>query len=83
MRLGYERIVKDKRISISIEESEEPLVTLKIEGCRDVSFKASDKMEYWGIEMKPDIRDEVKWISDAVHEAYMKSISESFTCFGR
>jgi len=30
MRLGYERIVKDKRILISVEESEEPLVTLKI-----------------------------------------------------
>lgn len=30
MRLGYERIVKDKKIQISLEESDDPWVTLKI-----------------------------------------------------
>ena len=41
MRLGYERIVKDKRILISVEESEDPVVTLMILGYDDFRFKAS------------------------------------------
>ena len=30
MRLGYERIVNDKRIQIYVEESEDPVVMLKV-----------------------------------------------------
>lgn len=76
MRLGYERIVKDKRILISVVESDEPLVTLKIDGSEDVSFKASEKPDNYLSSAESEIRDEIKIISDAVHDAYLKSTSE-------
>ena len=66
MRLGYERIVKDKRISISVEESDDPVVTLKVQGCEDVSYKASDDIE--NIVMYN--QNEIQEIIDAVHQAY-------------
>lgn len=78
MRLGYERIVKDKKILILVEESDEPLVTLKIEGSEDVSFKASEKPEKVESSVESGIRDEIKIISDAVHDAYLKSINDTF-----
>jgi hypothetical protein len=32
LSLGYERIVKDKRIAIQVDEADDPWVTLKIQG---------------------------------------------------
>ena len=78
MRLGYERIVKDKRILISVVESDEPLVTLKIEGSEDVSFMASEKLDNYLSSVGSEYRDEIKIISDAVHDAYLKSINDTF-----
>lgn len=78
MRLGYERIVKDKKILIYVEESEEPLVSLKIDGSEDVSFKASEMPDYDLLSVDSEIRDEIKIISDAVHDAYLKSINDIF-----
>ncbi len=74
MRLGYERIVRDKRISIEIEESDDPWVTLKIEGCPEiVRFKASDPSN--GLDLKdiPAMQDEIMYIADATHQAYIES----------
>lgn len=42
MRLGYERIVNDKKILISVEESEDPVVTLKVQGGEDIRFRFTD-----------------------------------------
>ena len=40
--LGYERIVKDKRITIQVDDSDDPWVTLKFQGRPEViRFKAS------------------------------------------
>ena len=81
MLLGYERIVKDKRIMISVENSDDPLVMLKIDGSEDVRFKASEGQ----VEVKPlmnhELHDEIKQISDAVHHAYIESTREAFTCY--
>ena len=44
MRLGYERIVKDKRISISVEESDEPCMILTLQSCGVITIKPSDKL---------------------------------------
>ncbi len=41
MRLGYERIVNDKRV----EESDNPVLTLKVQGSEDIRFKALDDTE--------------------------------------
>lgn len=66
MRLGYERIVNDKRILISVEESDDPVVTLKVQGGEDVRFKASDDTE----SISHGIQTEIKEIIDATHQAF-------------
>lgn len=81
MQLGYERIVKDKRILISIEESDEPVATLHIQGCEAIRFKASEKPDNYLSSVETEILDEIKNISDAVHNAYLKSISDTFACY--
>lgn len=81
IRLGYERIVNEKRILISVEESEDPLVTLRIDGYDDIKLKATDKLVDMDTRMTPDILEEIKHICDAVHEAYVKSANDTFACY--
>ncbi len=72
LSLGYERIVKDKRISIEVDEADDPWVTLKIQGHPDVvRFKASGDAK--GVELNkiPTMQDEINTIADAVHQAYI------------
>ena len=78
MRLGYERIGKDKGMQISIEESNVPWVTLKILGYDEIKFKASDKAKDLGFETSPDIQDEIKIVRDAVRQAYVVANNCSF-----
>ena len=66
MRLGYERIVKDNKILISVEESDDPVVTLKVQGGEDVRYKASDDIENFVTHNQNEIQE----IIDAVHQAY-------------
>lgn len=79
MRLGYERIVNDKRVMISVEDSDDPWVTLKIDGSDDIRFKASEELK--DVESIPEMHDEIKQIGNAVHDAYLKSTSKSFACY--
>lgn len=67
MRLGYERIVNDKRLQISVEESDVPVVTLKVQGCEDIRYKASDDTQNIAI----NNRNEIKVIVDAAHQTYL------------
>lgn len=77
MRLGYERIVKNKRILISVEESEDPVVTLKVQGCEDIRFNASDNTEC----ILNGDQGEIKNIVDAVHHAYIKGLHDNLNRF--
>lgn len=45
MQLGHERIVNDKRILISVEDSDSLWVILKVKGHDDIRFKASDNAD--------------------------------------
>ena len=74
MRLGYDRIVNDKLIQISVEESDDPVVTLKVQGHDDIRFKASDDMKCVVTENQNEIKD----IIDTVHQAYLATINVRF-----
>lgn len=80
MQLGYERIVNDKRIQISVEDSDFPWVTLKIQGYDDIRFKASDNADDVELAFMPGMQNEIRTIMDAVHQAYLKSARDTFTC---
>ena len=72
LSLGYERIVKDKRISIEVDDADDPWVTLKIQGHPDVvRIKASGDAN--GVELNniPAMQEDIKQIADAVHQAYI------------
>lgn len=79
LSLGYERIVKDKRITIVVEESDDPWVTLKFQGCPDeVRIKASDdafKSETKNMLLE---RKDLLLIADIVHQAYQEASNSRF-----
>ena len=76
LSLGYERIVNDKRITIEVEESDDPWVTLKVLGYPDdIRIKASDTTT--NIET-PAMQDEINHIADAVHQAYIHATTNPF-----
>lgn len=83
MRLGYECIVKDKRIMISVEDSDDPWVTLTLDENDDIRFKASEKFVEVKSLMNHEMLDEIKRISDAVHHAYMESTRDPFSFYTR
>ncbi len=73
LSLGYERIVKDKRITIQVDDSDDPWVTLKFQGRPEViRFKASGEAD------ASELRDDIKVIADAVHQAYVEASSSRF-----
>lgn len=76
MRLGYERIVKDKRISISVDDSDDPWVTLKVQGYEDIRFKASgDNDEIIAVS---NLQYDIKEIIEVVHQTYMTTNNSMF-----
>ena len=82
LNLGYERIVKDKRITIEVDEAADPWVTLKIQGYPDVvRFKASgDANEVESIIVLA-MQEDIKEIIDAVHQAYTQATTKLFWNF--
>ena len=74
MRLGYERIVKDKRIMIAIEDTEEPCVSLIIQDYPEpIRINASDSANGLKLNDVPALQDEIRTIADAVHQAYIEA----------
>lgn len=71
LSLGYERIVKDKRITIQVDDSDDPWVTLKFQGRPEIfRIKASGEADAASLADKPDFQKEIKVIADAVHQAF-------------
>lgn len=77
--LGYERIVKDKRITIEVDEADGPWVTLKIQGHPDVvRFKASGDANGVELNHTSAMQEDIKQIVDAVHQAYIQATRNPF-----
>ena len=79
LSLGYERIVKEKRITIAVDDSDDPWVTLKFQGSPEVvRFKASGDTDVALTEKIPAMQDEIEHIADAVHQAYIQATTNPF-----
>ncbi len=79
LSLGYERIVKDKRITIQVDDSDDPWVTLKFQGRPEViRIKASGEADAALAADASELRDDIKVIADAVHQAYVESCNRPF-----
>ena len=76
LNLGYQRIVKDKRINISIDDKQYPddvMISISVEGIsRSICYKASE-----GLSQRNDYagggNDDIKLIIDAVNDAYSEA----------
>ena len=79
LSLGYERIVKDKRITIEVDETDDPWVTLKIQGHpEEVRFKASGDANDVESNTFFAVQKEIKSIVDLVHQAYIQATTKQF-----
>lgn len=85
IKLGYDCIVNDKRISIKIDDTTtDPVVTLTSEASRQsVSFKASENADVVYAKMQKSMgilaKEQVlKGIMDAVHQAYTEANKHIF-----
>ena len=79
LSLGYERIIKDKRITIEVDDSDDPWVTLKFQGRPEViRINASGEADAALVADASELRDDIKVIADAVHQAYVESCNRPF-----
>lgn len=79
LSLGYERIVKDKRITIQVGDSDDSWVTLKLQDSPEVvRFKASGEADAALVENTPAMQDEINYIEEAVFQAYLQATTNPF-----
>ncbi len=78
MRLGYERIVNDKRILISVEESDDPVVTLKVQGSKDIRFRASNRPDEMTAPTFPEMHNEIKFLIEIVNQVFQAANNSRF-----
>ena len=79
LSLGYERIVKDKRITIQVDDSDDPWVTLKFQGRPEIiRIKASGEADAALVAETSEMRKEIKDIAEAVHQAYIEAEAQLY-----
>ena len=88
LNLGYQRIVNDKRINISIDDKQYPvdvMVSIRVDGfSKPICFKASEDLRQIGLDCLDDNGyDDIKKIINAVHQAYIESTREQFISYIR
>ena len=83
LNLGYQRIVYDKRINISIDDKQYPddvMVSIGIEGFpMPICYKASEGLSQNDMDCLDDNSyDDIQIIVDAVNQAYIQAKRNSF-----
>ena len=83
LSLGYQRIVNDKRINISIDDKRYPddmMITISIEGfSKPICYKASEGLSQNDMDCLDEIGyDDIKIIIEAVHIAYIQTTTNPF-----
>jgi len=90
LALGYERIVKNKRYHITVDDDADEVVVRidTVDGILKVAYKVSDESKYvWDRTILPEqkemikvngLESEMKEIFDIVHQAYKQAIAPLF-----
>ena len=78
LNLGYQRIVNDKRINISIDDKQYPddvMVSISIDGfSKPICYKASEGLSQNDMDCVDNGGyDDIMMIIDAVHQAYIQA----------
>ena len=88
LNLGYQRIVNDKRINIIIDDKQYPddvMVSISIDGLsKPICYKASEVLSQNDMDcLDENGYEDVKLIIDSVHQAYIDSTREQFSCYNK
>ncbi len=83
LNLGYQRIVNDKRINISLDDKlcpDDVMISISVDGfLKPICYKASEGLGQNDIEcLDENVDDEIKLIIDAVHQAYKQATTNIF-----
>ena len=78
LHLGYQRIVNDKHINISIDDKKYPddvMVSISIDGfSKPICYKASEGLSQNDMDcLDENGYEDIKIIADAVHQAYIQA----------
>lgn len=83
LNLGYQRIVNDKRINISIDEkkyADDAMVSINIDGfSKPICYNASEGLNQNDMDsLDEKSYEDIKMIADAVHQAYIQATTYPF-----
>lgn len=82
LNLGYQRIVNDKRINISIDDkqhSDDVIISIVVAGLsKSICYKASEGLSQSEMDYLKECFEDIKIIVDAVHQAYIQTINNPF-----
>ncbi len=83
LNLGYQRIVNDKRINISIDDkqyADDAMISISIDGfSKPICYMASEGLEQNDMEcLGKNGYEDIGIIADAVHQAYIQAINNQF-----
>lgn len=86
LNLGYQRIINDKRINISIDDKQLPddvIVSISIDGFSSpICYNASEGFSQNDMNCLDDNGcEDIKIIVDAVYQAFNDSTREQFSCY--
>ena len=83
LNLGYQRIVNDKRINISIDDKQYPddaIISISSDGfSKPICYKASEGLSQNDMDCFDENNyEDIKVIVDAVHQAYIQATRNPF-----
>ena len=83
LHLGYQRIVNDKRINISIDDKKYPddvLISISVDGFpKPICYKASEGLSQNDMDcLDENDYEGIRMIVDAVHQAYDDACNRPF-----
>ena len=83
LNLGYQCIVNDKRINISVDDKKYPddaMISISVDGfSKPICYKASEGLSRNDMDcLDENGYDDIKLIVDAVHQAYIQATTNPF-----
>lgn len=83
LSLGYQRIVNDKRINISIDDkqyADDAMISIHVDGfSKPICYKASEGLDQNDMDcLDENGYDDIKMIADSVHQAYIQATTNPF-----
>jgi len=77
LNIGY-KLIKDKRYTLLVEDSDDPWITLKVKGYGDIRFKASSGTKQVNCGVESEMREEINGIIEASQMAFIQASNYRF-----